>query len=154
MENREIKIVRDSEGKAFELAFIVLAILVWVYTVWVFIRLPETVPVHFGLSGAPDAYGSRGSILVLGILMTVMGAGMMWGVYYHFKVNLPGVDICNARQAALAARMTRLMGLTMLLLSAAIVFDTWRGHILMAFVVLAVLLAICAVFISLIYKAK
>jgi hypothetical protein len=50
--------------------------------------------------------------------------------------------------------MTRLMGLTMLLLSAAIVFDTRRGHILMAFVVLAVLLAICAVFISLIYKAK
>ena len=154
MEKQEFKIVRGTEGKAFELAFIVLAILVWAYTAWAFTQMPETVPTHFGPSGAPDAYGSRGKMLIPCILLTVIGAGMMWGVYFHFKVNLPGVDVVNARQAALAARMTRTLGLMMLLLSAAIVYDTGRGHIVMVFAAFAVLFVACIAFISMIYKAK
>ena len=44
-------------------------------TVWGYITLPATIPTHYGLSGAPNAYGSKESLLILpivSILLTIL----------------------------------------------------------------------------------
>jgi uncharacterized membrane protein len=42
------------------------------YAVYVWPELPATVPTHFGLSGSPDAWGSRTSLLVLPAMAAVL----------------------------------------------------------------------------------
>ncbi|HEX3643041.1 MAG TPA: DUF1648 domain-containing protein [Ktedonobacteraceae bacterium] len=37
-------------------------------TVWGYITLPAVIPTHYGFSGAPNAYGSKGSLLTLPIV--------------------------------------------------------------------------------------
>jgi len=47
--------------------------LVMVYTLVVFTRLPETVPVHWGINGKPDRFGSRWEALWAGPVLTTLG---------------------------------------------------------------------------------
>ena len=49
--------------------------------------LPDTVPVHFGLSGAPDRYGAKSEFLIGP--MIIMGMSVL--VYLLFKF-LPAID--------------------------------------------------------------
>lgn len=59
------KVGRTPEGNAFELVFVVSAILVCVYVVLVYLQAPETVATHFGPSGMPDAYGHKSKMLMV-----------------------------------------------------------------------------------------
>ena len=49
------------------------------FSIAVYSRLPDEIPIHWGLSGAPDRYGSRfeGAFL-LPLIMTVLFAVMQW----------------------------------------------------------------------------
>ncbi len=44
-------------------------------TVWALVALPDRVPVHFGLDGTPDRWGSRGELLVLAGVVVVLVVG-------------------------------------------------------------------------------
>ena len=154
MNRQKFKVGRSKEGTLFELSFIVIAILVWVGIIMMFNHAPDTVPTHFGPSGTPDAYGSKYKMLFPCILMTVVGACFLAGAYFPHTVNLPGVEMTNARQAMLGVRMMRIMALLFVALTAAIAADTMRGHILFVFFVLAALLIVSVVFTILIYRAK
>ena len=64
--------------------------------IWAWPRLPERVPLHFGLDGLPDAWGSRSLWAWFGlpVLATVM-SGMMLALTAYMRrhprlVNLPG----------------------------------------------------------------
>jgi uncharacterized membrane protein len=37
-------------------------------TAWGWLSLPAIIPTHFGISGAPNAYGSKGSLLIVPIM--------------------------------------------------------------------------------------
>jgi len=45
----------------------VIAMTVWGYSV-----LPAIIPTHYGLSGAPNAYGGKASLLILPILSVIL----------------------------------------------------------------------------------
>lgn len=154
MKKQKFKVGRTPEGTAFELVFIVLAILVWLYVILTYNHAPETIPTHFGPTGAPDSFGHKSNMLFPCILMSVIGASMMLGAYFPHTVNLPAVKIVNERQAALVVRMMRVLGLLMLVLTAALAFDTQRGHVLTVFVVLIVMAVVCPTFIFFIYRSK
>ncbi|MEN9578324.1 MAG: hypothetical protein RJA70_1333 [Pseudomonadota bacterium] len=47
-----------------------------VYAVWVWPDLPARVPTHFGISGAPDGWGSRAWLLALPTLATLLFLGL------------------------------------------------------------------------------
>jgi uncharacterized membrane protein len=51
--------------------YLILAF-VWVFTVFNFNSLPETIPTHFGLDNKADAYGSRNSLFILPVVTTVL----------------------------------------------------------------------------------
>ena len=101
-------------------------------TVWSLVALPDQVPGHFGLDGAPDRWGARGELLVLAAVIVVLVGGMSWlahgiaGTWSLDLVNLPDKDrwlpdheaALRARVAADLARFAALIGLTMTVLYA------------------------------------
>lgn len=154
MKKLNFKAGRTPEGKAFELAFVVLAILVCVYVALIYLRAPETIPTHFGPSGMPHAFGHKSKMLILCAIVFIVSACMMVGAYFPHSINLPGIDVPTERQEALGMRMVRVLGLMMLLLTAAIVHDMFLGHIVMVFVVIILMLLTCTLFIFLMYRGK
>lgn len=67
----------------------------FLYAAWVWDKLPESVPTHFGLDGKPDAYGSKLSFLIPVIVL--MGAGL---VAYFLIKNLEKFDPKRAKQVS------------------------------------------------------
>ena len=72
---------------SMDLAALVLWLLPVVYVGYIYSSLPESVPVHFGLEGKPDRYGSRGEFLATQAI--VMGVSAI--VYLLLKF-LPAID--------------------------------------------------------------
>lgn len=56
----------------WELLPLTLLTVTWGYLVAVYPELPARVPSHFGSSGAPDAWGGKGSVLVLPLVQTAV----------------------------------------------------------------------------------
>ncbi len=154
MKNQKFSLGRTLEGTVFEITFIVLAILVWVYVTLQLNAAQDTIPTHFGPSGAPDAYGSKWSMLFPCIMMTVVGGSFLFGAYFPHTLNLPGVTIANMRQALLGARMMRIMALLFLALTAAIAADIMRGNALFIIVLIGAILLVGIVFTFFIYKSR
>jgi uncharacterized membrane protein len=69
----------------------IAALIIWLlpaaYLLYVYPTLPDTVPVHFGLKGTPDRFGSKGEFLIGP--MIIMGMSAL--VYLLFKF-LPAID--------------------------------------------------------------
>ena len=64
MEKNNIKVYRTVEGTIFEVAFLILAIIVWGLIIWFVKQAPYIVPTHFDASGNPNAWGSPTGIIV------------------------------------------------------------------------------------------
>ena len=157
MKKQKFNIVRTAEGTMFEVAFVVLAVAVWAMIVVLLMRAPDTVPVHFSLSGTPDGWGSKYTMVLPCLITTVIGAGMLLGAYFPHTVNLP-VSIKNERQAWLVVRMMRIMAILFLLLTlamGALLSQMALFHTAVpALVCTALIVAVVAVFTFLVYKAK
>ena len=152
MKKQRFKVERSTEGTVFELAFVLLAIVVWVAIVVFYNQSPDVIPTHFGPSGAPDAFGPKTRMFFPCIIITVVGACMMAGAYFPHSVNLPGISLVNERQAALSTRLMRVLGILFLLLAGALALDMLRGHVLFVLIMIAIMVLVCPVFIYFIYK--
>lgn len=153
MEKQKFNVNRTPEGTAFELAFVVLAVAVWVGIILMLRHAPDIVPTHFGPSGQPDAYGNKLTVLLPCIMTTVVGACCLAGAYFPHTVNLP-VRIRNERQAALGVRLMRIIAIAMLLLTLAVAYSAIGSTAAPALLVVVGLIVVCGVFTYLIYKAK
>lgn len=116
---QKIKVNRTKEGTIFEIAFLVLAVLVWVLVILMLKSAPSVIATHFDGNGHPNGYGSPWGLLVPCLITTVIGAGLLVQAYYPHLINMP-VEMKNVRQYELAIRSTRIMALMMLLLTLAI----------------------------------
>ena len=152
MKKQRFKVERSTEGTVFELAFVLLAIVVWVAIVVFYNQSPDVIPTHFGPSGAPDAFGPKTRMFFPCIIITVVGACMMAGAYFPHSINLPGVCLVNERQAAWSTRLMRVLGILFLLLAGAVALDMLRGHVLFVLIMIAIMVLVCPVFIYFIYK--
>ena len=154
-QKQKFRIARSTEGTIFEIAFVILAVIVWAVIIVMMRHAPETVPTHFDVTGTPDAYGSKTAFLLPTILISVGGVCMLAGAYFPHTVNLP-VSIDNIRQALLATRMLRVMALVFLLLTLCVAYCSLgsKPSAVPAIAVVVVILAIVAYFTLLIYKAK
>ena len=106
------------------LSVIFLVCAPFVYMAFIWNDLPERVPTHFGISGKPDAYGSKISALApIGILMTV---GL--GIYFLIK-NIDKIDPKRAKQASKDSfnKIAMLLLIFMSGLSLYIVYSTLYG---------------------------
>ena len=53
------------------------------------LTLPDTIPVHFGISGQPDKWGQKAELLVLPVLGLLLYVGLTWISRYAHKFNYP-----------------------------------------------------------------
>ncbi len=104
-----------------------LAIL-WILTLWNYGSLPETIPTHFNASGQPNDYGSKGTLLMLPIIATVLFFGMTILNKYPQAFNYPThiTDANALRQYTNVTKMVRYLKLAVVLIFLFIVFKTLK----------------------------
>lgn len=61
-------------------------------------RMPARVPVHWGLDGQPDRWGSRWELLLLGPCLLLLVGGLHWALDRKDPVKRPGDDEGPQRQ--------------------------------------------------------
>ena len=94
---KSVKVHRTTEGTVFEVAFVILAIIVWGLIIWMIHRAPDIVPTHFDASGKPNAYGSPTGLLIPCIILTIGAVVCMVCAYFPRHINMP-FEIRNIRQ--------------------------------------------------------
>ena len=119
MEKKKIKVNRTKEGTVFEIAFVMLAVVVWALIIWMIIKAPDVIATHFDGRGHPNGYGSPWGLLVPCVITTVVGAGLLVAAYHPHLINMP-VEMKTLRQYELGIRSTRVAALTLLLLTLSI----------------------------------
>lgn len=92
-----------------------------------FSGLPEQIPVHFGLNGEPDDWGSRGEVLVLPLVALLQFALLSVLARFPHRYNyMVRITAANAeRQYRLASRLLYLLSLLVLLLFFALYLASW-----------------------------
>jgi uncharacterized membrane protein len=68
----QLTFVRSRAERVVQMVAIAALAALLAFAVRVWPDLPATVPTHFGISGAPDAWGSRASLLVLPAMATLL----------------------------------------------------------------------------------
>ena len=96
----------DAETVCLGLAWIGLVALLALTAYWL-PALPATIPTHFGLSGQPNASGSKYSFLLLPALLTAMTVGFTLLARYPWIFNYPVV--ITAENAARNYRRGRML---------------------------------------------
>ncbi|MBS1622353.1 MAG: SdpI family protein [Bacteroidetes bacterium] len=68
--------------------FILLLLCIpWIYLATIWGSLPERIPVHFGISGAPDQYGNKSQLLFINSIMTAVAV-----LLYLLITNIHKID--------------------------------------------------------------
>ena len=119
MEKKKIKVNRTKEGTVFEIAFVMLAVVVWALIIWMLCKAPDVVATHFDGRGHPNGYGSPWGLVIPCVITTVVGAGLLLVAYHPHLINMP-VEMKTPRQYELGIRSTRVAALTLLLLTLSI----------------------------------
>lgn len=153
---KDVKVHRTLEGTLFEVAFVIVAVVVWGLIIWLIHQAPDIVPTHFDGSGNPNSYGSPASVAIPCIILTIGAIGCMVVAYYPRLINST-VKITNIRQVELNIRSIRVAGITVLLMVLAVAYTMLGMRSPTPFPILAVvglLLVEIIVFSILIFKAR
>jgi hypothetical protein len=89
-----------------------------------FNQLPDRVPIHFGVVGQPDRWGSRLVLLALAVVTLLIYAGLsaLNRIPQHFNYPWPITATNAPRQFQLARRMLRVLKVAILWLFLSILF--------------------------------
>ena len=112
---KTVKVHRTTEGTIFEIAFVVIAIVVWGLIIWMIHQAPDVVATHFDASGKPNAYGSPAGIAIPCVIMTLVAIGLMTTAYFPRLINMP-TKLTNIRQVKLAIRGVRIAAIILLIM--------------------------------------
>ena len=153
---KKVKVHRTASGTIFEMAFVLIALIVCGLIIWLVHQAPDIVPTHFDGSGNPNAYGSPVRVTIPCIVITIAAIICMMVSYFPRHINMP-VKITNIRQVELAITSIRVVGITMLLMALAVAY-TMLGmsspNPIPILAVVGLLLVEIIVFTVLIHKAK
>lgn len=78
--------------------FLILCALCTAHALYYYPQLPERVAMHFGASGAPDAWSTRTEMLAIYLGTVIFTAGVFLGLGFGMKklpdwaINIPGKD--------------------------------------------------------------
>lgn len=149
------------ESLILDIAFVVVAFLIWGLIAWLSAKAPATIPVHFDAAGTPNGWGTPKEAMTICAVMTVIATFMMGSAHFKVKINMPGVDVQTPRQTQLGCRMMRLIALLMLALTAVLALSTLGSTILssatatkMMWCCLAAMIAVSIFFIVQIWRAR
>lgn len=116
------------QSKLFHLLFpLILTAVPWVYLIYIWDDLPQTVPVHFGLSGLPDRFGEKTEVITGPLILSVVGL-----ITYFILRNIHKIDPKKKYTASTSAVMKKLSVVMMILLSfisLLILYSSLKGKI-------------------------
>lgn len=113
------------QSKLFHLLFpfIVMAI-PWIYLAFVWKDLPAIVPIHFGISGNPDCFAERSTIILAPVIFTVLGVGI-----YFLLRNIYKLDPKQKYTPTTSGVMSKIAVIIVILLCAVCLFIIyWTLH--------------------------
>ena len=128
METRpKIKLNLSQLDHRLELAAKIFLVVMWGLTVFTFLKLPATIPVHFSASGQADSYGNKLTLLFLPILAMIIYFGLtQLNKYPHIFNYITKITADNAqRQYGIATRILRFLKLVILIIFSAIILFTY-----------------------------
>jgi uncharacterized membrane protein len=109
--------------KKLELTCTLFLIVIWCFTVYAYLKLPETIPTHFTASGIANDYGSKTSFLILPIIATLIYLGLTQiNKYpYIFNYTIKITEENAQKQYTIATRMLRYLKLVVLIIFSLII---------------------------------
>jgi uncharacterized membrane protein len=128
METRpKIKLTPSPLDNKLELTSKIFLIVVWALTIYTFIKLPTTIPIHFNASGQADNYGNKLTLFILPILATIIYFGLtQLNKYPHIFNYMTKITEDNAqKQYTIATRMLRFLKLAILIIFSLIILFTY-----------------------------
>ena len=72
----KIKLQLSFFDRALETAGLIGLVVLWGLTIFAYFDLPNTIPIHFGISGKPDNYGSKATLYIIPVLGTIIFYGL------------------------------------------------------------------------------
>ena len=153
---KKVKVHRTTEGTIFEIAFDIVAIVVWGIIAWLIHQAPDIVPTHFDGAGNPNAFGSPTSVIIPCAILTIVAMGCMVIAYYPRLINTT-TKITNIRQVELSIRSIRVAGIILLFLALAVAYTMLGMSKPSAVPVIAVIILLILeiiIFSIFTYKAK
>lgn len=151
----KIKLKLTPIDKLLEMLGLGALIVMWIFVVYNYSKLPPTIPIHFDSSGIIDGYGSKSMIWGLLLVGSIMYVGMTYlNKFPHVFNFLTQITEESAlRQYTIATKMLRFIKLGIILMVSYLAFKTVRIALGKAFVLDAWLLPLffSLLFLSLIY---
>lgn len=113
--------------KNLEMISKIFLIVMWGLTLYTFLRLPTTIPIHFNASGQADSYGNKTTHLILPALATIIYFGLtQLNKYPHIFNYMPKINENNAeKQYTIATRLLRFLKLSIVLIFSWIILFTY-----------------------------
>jgi len=128
METRpKIKLTLSPLDNKLELTSKIFLFVMWALTIYTFLKLPTTIPIHFNASGQADNYGNRLTLLLLPILATIIYLGLtQLNKYPHIFNYMTKITAGNAKkQYTIATRMLRFLKLAILTIFSLVILFTY-----------------------------
>jgi uncharacterized membrane protein len=128
METRpKIKLTLSPLDNKLELTSKIFLVVMWGLTIYTFLKLPTTIPIHFNASGQADNYGNKLTLLILPILSTIIYFGVtQLNKYPHIFNYMTKITEENAtKQYSIATRMLRFLKLAIPIIFSLIIIFTY-----------------------------
>lgn len=117
--------------KRIETAGTILLLAIWGFTMFAYVRFPETIPIHFNASGKADDFGHKATFLLLPAIATIL----YWGLttlnkYPHLFNYMVRITEANAPyQYKVATRMIRYLKLGVIIIFSMIMISVYLTSI-------------------------
>ncbi len=105
----------------------VFLVVMWVLTLYAFLKLPTTTPTHFNASGQTDGYGNKATLVILSVLATIIYFVLtQLNKFPHIFNYMTKITEDNAqRQYTIATRVYRFLKLAILVIFSSIILFTY-----------------------------
>jgi hypothetical protein len=124
-----VKIKKEPIDYFLEYGALILLVAIWGFTIYHFNKLPDIIATHFDFNGNPDGFGSKYTIWLLPVILTLVYMLIYVLNRYPHKFNyLTKITEQNAyKQYKLASRMMRILLFNITILFAFITFKEIDG---------------------------
>ena len=125
---RKLQLTLTPADRAIEKMNLVLFIFLWVFTIYCFLKLPEIIPIHFDAAGRPDNYGTKWSLFLLPVIVSILYPALTYLNKFPEIFNYPvKITAKNAEsQYSLATRMMRVVICSIMLIFSIIALYSFR----------------------------
>ncbi len=112
-----------------EIVAITGVVFIWVQCLYYYNNLPETIPLHFDITGKVDGYGTKNLLFISPVIASILYLGLGFLNRFPWVFNYPVIINENNAliQYGIANRTFRIIIFAMVLLQNCIVSDTYQA---------------------------